>query len=121
VINPWLSDGRNTFRSIGEIVATTTSPEMSDREKALALYYREVAQRFHAHSADGETSDVVKVFNVYGYTTCGHDSMCMAALWRRAGLEVRPSRQAHASPSLPRRRLARAGRGPSSPAFRTSL
>jgi hypothetical protein len=93
VINPWLSNGRNAFRSIGEIVETTVSPDMSDREKAIALYYREVGQRFHAHSPDGETSDVVKVFNIYGYTTCGHDSMCMAALWRCAGLQVRPSRQ----------------------------
>ncbi len=93
VIDPWLSNGRNTFRSIGEIVATTVSPEMSDWEKAIALYYREVNQRFHAHSPDGETSDVVKVYNIYGYTTCGHDSACMAALWHQAGLRVRPSRQ----------------------------
>lgn len=92
-INPWLSNGRNCFRSLAEIVATALRPGMSEAEKAIALYYQQVNQRFHAHSGDAECSDPVKVYNVYGFTTCGHDSTCMAALWRQAGLPVRPSRQ----------------------------
>src|SRR5512143_3006569 len=54
VVNPWLSNGRNTFRDLDEIVATTCTPGMSGREKALALYYREVVQRFHCHTGDAE-------------------------------------------------------------------
>jgi len=93
LVNPWLSNGRNQFRTIREIVEGAISPGMSDGEKAIALYYREVTQRFHAHAGDAECSDPVKVFNIYGYTTCGHDSTCLAGLWRRAGLETRPARQ----------------------------
>src|SRR5262245_12711641 len=35
VINPWLSNGRNDFRSIPEIVARVVKPGMTDREKAI--------------------------------------------------------------------------------------
>jgi hypothetical protein len=34
----------------------------------------------------------VKVFNVYGYNTCGNDSICLATLWREAGLKAAPAR-----------------------------
>ena len=34
----------------------------------------------------------MKVFNVYGYNTCGNDSICLAGLWRKAGLKVAPAR-----------------------------
>src|SRR5262245_50734620 len=37
VVSPWLSNGRNNFRSINEIVAAAVTPEMSDAEKARAL------------------------------------------------------------------------------------
>ena len=93
VANPWLSNGRNRFRNIKELVDGAIEPEMSDREKAIALYYLEVNQRFHCHSGDDESSDPVKAFNIYGYTTCGHDSICMAGLWSRAGMDRRPARQ----------------------------
>jgi hypothetical protein len=92
VVNPWLSNGRNGFRSIKEIVDGAVHPGMSDREKAIALYYLEVNQRFHAHTGDDECSDPVKVFNIYGFTTCGHDAICLAGLWRQAGLGTRPAR-----------------------------
>ena len=92
VIDPWLSNGSNNFRDIEEIVAGAIEPEMTDREKAIALYYLEVNHRFHAHTGDDEGKDPVKVFNVYGFTTCGHDSICLAGLWRSAGLKRRPAR-----------------------------
>src|SRR5580704_18137575 len=38
VINPWLSNGRNDFRTVPEIVARAVKPGMTDREKALALW-----------------------------------------------------------------------------------
>jgi hypothetical protein len=92
VINPWLSSGKNDFRDIEEIVAGAIDPEMTDREKAIALYYLEMNHRFHAHTGDDEGKDPVKVFNLYGFTTCGHDSICLAGLWRSAGLQRRPAR-----------------------------
>jgi acetyl esterase/lipase len=92
VVNPWLSNGRNDFRTLGEIVAGALRPGMTDREKAIALWRLQTTHRFHATTGDAECNDPVKVFNVYGYTTCGDDSVCLAGLWRTAGLKVRPAR-----------------------------
>jgi hypothetical protein len=92
VINPWLSNGRNDFRSLREIVAQAVRPGMTDRERTIALWRLQTTHRFHASSGDNEVNDPVKVFNVYGYTTCGNDSICLAGLWRAAGLTVRPAR-----------------------------
>jgi acetyl esterase/lipase len=92
VVNPWLSNGRNEFRSLKEMVAGALRPGMTDREKALALWQLQTTHRFHATTGDQEANDPVKVFNVYGYTTCGDDSICLAGLWRTAGFKVRPAR-----------------------------
>jgi hypothetical protein len=92
VINPWLSNGRNEYRSLKEIVAGALRPGMTDREKAIALWRLQTVHRFHASTNDAEVNDPVKVFNVYGYTTCGDDSVCLAGLWRTAGFQVRPAR-----------------------------
>ena len=32
------------------------------------------------------------MFNVYGHNTCGNDSICLAGLWKTAGLKVAPAR-----------------------------
>jgi hypothetical protein len=92
VINPWLSNGRNDFRNLKEMVAGALRPGMTDREKAIALWQLQTTHRFHATTNDAEANDPVKVFNVYGYTTCGDDSICLAGLWRTAGFRVRPAR-----------------------------
>ena len=52
VVNPWLSNGRNGFRTVKEIVDGVVRPDMTDREKAIVLYYLEVGHRFHAHPGD---------------------------------------------------------------------
>ena len=65
---------------------------MTDREKARALWWQEVQHRFHFEGDNDELLDPVKVFNVYGYNTCGNDSICLAGLWRKAGLKVAPAR-----------------------------
>ena len=41
---------------------------------------------------NNELGDPVKVFNVYGYNTCGNDSISLATLWRKAGLQAAPAR-----------------------------
>src|SRR5437667_4252775 len=40
VVNPWLSNGRNDFRTIDGIVASAVQPGMTDREKAFALWFQ---------------------------------------------------------------------------------
>jgi hypothetical protein len=92
VIDPWLSNGRNDFRTLQEMAAGALRPGMTDREKALALWQFQTTHRFHATTGDPEVNDPVKALNVYGYTTCGDDSICLAGLWKTAGFKVRPAR-----------------------------
>jgi hypothetical protein len=92
VINPWLANGRNGFRTLDEIVASAVKPGMTDREKAHALWFQEIRHRYHWVGDNDELGDPVKVFNVYGHNTCGNDSICLAGLWKRAGLKVTPAR-----------------------------
>jgi hypothetical protein len=92
VVNPWLSSGRNSFRTLGEIVSSAIDPGMTDREKAFALWFQEIRHRYHWAGDNNELGDPVKVFNVYGHNTCGNDSICLAGLWKKAGLKVTPAR-----------------------------
>jgi hypothetical protein len=92
VINPWLANGRNSFRTLDEIVASAVKPGMTDREKAHALWFQEIRHRYHWGGDNNELGDPVKVFNTYGHNTCGNDSICLAGLWKRAGLKVAPAR-----------------------------
>jgi hypothetical protein len=92
VINPWLSNGRNCFRTLGEIVSAAVEPGMTDREKAYALWFQEICHRYHWAGDNSELGDPVKVFNIYGHNTCGNDSICLAGLWHQAGLKVTPAR-----------------------------
>ena len=93
LLDPWLSNGRNDFRTVKEIVSGAVKPGMTDRERALAIWRRQTTHRFHASAGDAaEMHDPVKVFNVYGYTTCGDDAVCLAGLWHAAGFPVSPGR-----------------------------
>jgi hypothetical protein len=88
VINPWLSNGRNDYRNMKEIVGRAVTPDMTEKEKALALWFQEVQLRFHQGGADGtELGDPIKVINCYGFNTCGNDSICLAGLWHTAGIK----------------------------------
>ena len=92
VVNPWLSNGRNNFRNVEEIVASAVTPGMTEAEKAFALWFQEIQYRHHSPGDNNELGDPVKVFNVYGYNTCGNDSICLATLWHKAGLKAAPAR-----------------------------
>jgi len=92
VMDPWLFNGRNNLRTIEEIVSAVVEPGMSEREKAIALWWFETTHRFHYPERDMEVKNPVKVHNIYGYNTCGDDSQCLAGLWHAAGLRVRPAR-----------------------------
>ncbi len=92
LINPWLSNGRNNFRNVAEIVTSAVVPGMTDAERAFALWFQEIRYRHHSGGDNDELLDPVKVFNVYGYNTCGNDSISLATLWRAAGLKAAPAR-----------------------------
>src|SRR5436309_1394040 len=47
VVDPWLSNGRNNFRTIKQMVAAAVTPGMSDGEKARALWYQQIRHRYH--------------------------------------------------------------------------
>lgn len=92
VVNPWLSNGKNDFRNIDEIVTRALEPGMTDKEKATALWWQEIQNRFHYEGDNTELTSPVKLFNVYGHNTCGNDSICLAGQWKKAGLKVAPAR-----------------------------
>jgi hypothetical protein len=92
VIDPWLSNGRDDCRSFDDLVARAIHPGMTDSEKARALWWQEVQHRFHREGDNNELMDPLKVFNIYGHNTCGNDSICLAGLWKKAGLRVAPAR-----------------------------
>ncbi len=92
VVDPWLAVGQNDFRSLDRIVARAVEEAMTAGEKARALWWQEIGHRFHWEGDNEELLDPVKVFNVYGYNTCGNDSICLAGQWRQAGFKVAPAR-----------------------------
>ena len=57
VVDPWLSDGRNNFRNIKEIVASVVTPGMSDGEKARALWYQQIRHRYHLAGGGTDLGD----------------------------------------------------------------
>jgi hypothetical protein len=93
VVNPWLSNGQNSFRTFEEFVTSAVTPGMSDAERAMAVWHQRIKYRYHFGSADAsEEADVVRNMYIYGYNTCGHDSMMMAELWKQVGLKASPAR-----------------------------
>ena len=93
VVNPWLSNGRNDFRNVAEIVQSAITPDMTDAEKAFAIWFQEIQHRHHSGGDNNELGDPVKVFNVYGFNTCGNDSICLGTLWKQAGFRTAPARR----------------------------
>ena len=92
VVNPWLVSGDRDLRSVSAVVARAIEPGMSDQEKAMALWWQQVQLRFHYPGDNRELLSPVKTLNIYGHNTCGNDSICMAGLWKAAGLKVAPAR-----------------------------
>jgi len=92
LVNPWLSNGRNNFRTLDEIVASAITPGMSDKEKAIALWLQHVSRRFHRGGYGGDLSDPVLVLNVYGHNVCGQDAQLMSLYWQKVGLKSAPVR-----------------------------
>jgi hypothetical protein len=91
VINPWLSNGQNNFRTMKEIVESAVKPGMTDAEKAFAVWWQDCRHHYHGECDGVDGSDPVRIYNVYGCYQCGSNATELAALWREAGLEVAPS------------------------------
>jgi hypothetical protein len=92
VVDPWLSYGRNNFRDIKEIVASAVTPGMTDAEKARAIWYQQIRQRYHSSAGGEDLGDPVKVFNTYGLNPCGKDAMMIGGLMKQVGLKAAPVR-----------------------------
>jgi hypothetical protein len=57
VVNPWLANGRNSFRTLDEIVSSAIHADMTDREKAFALWFQQIRYRYHAAGDNAELGD----------------------------------------------------------------
>ena len=47
VINPWLSNGHNDFRTVKEILDSAIKPGMTDAEKATAVWWQDCRHHYH--------------------------------------------------------------------------
>jgi hypothetical protein len=90
VVNPWIIvNGKRDWRSLDHILDGVLQDEMSDREKARAIWEFARTHRYHFTCADDEVKDTVKMLNVYGYTLCWDEAYTLSNLWQAAGLKVR--------------------------------
>jgi hypothetical protein len=56
VVSPWLSNGRNGFRSVEEIVSSAVAAGMTDAEKAFALWFQQIRHRHHSPAKCGSST-----------------------------------------------------------------
>lgn len=90
IVNPWIIvNGKRNWRSIDHIQREIIHPDMSDAEKAIAIYDFARAHRYHYTCADDEVKDTVKMLNGYGYTLCWDEAYTVSNLWQAAGLSIR--------------------------------
>lgn len=84
-------NGKRRWFSVDEMMQEIVKPEMTDREKALAIWQFLVANRYHDQPAhnDIELHDPVRYLNVYGYGFCDDSATNLMVLAEQAGLEAR--------------------------------
>jgi len=90
VVNPWLVSGGNDLRSVKAIVARAIGPGMTDKEKAMALWWQQIQHRFHYQGDKQRPVEPREGAQHLWHNTCGNDSICLAGLWKTAGLKGRP-------------------------------
>jgi len=73
------------------ILKSILKKEMSDEEKAIAIWKFLVDWRYHYYPAEGgqEIHDPVKFINVYGYGFCDDSAANFSVLCRQAGVKAR--------------------------------
>ena len=92
VMNPRVVvNGKRKWFTIDEMMAEIVTPEMTDREKALAIWQFLVDNRYHDQPAhnDIELHDPVRYLNVYGYGFCDDSATNLMVLAEQAGLKGR--------------------------------
>ncbi len=90
VVNPWvLVNGRRDWRSVDHILSGILEPEMTEAQKARAIWEFARRRRYHSTPGTDEVKDTVKMLNVYGYTLCWDAAYTMSNLWQQAGLKIR--------------------------------
>ena len=99
LVNPWLSNGRNNFRTLDEIVASAITPGMSDKEKAMALWFQHVSRRFHRGGYGGNLGDPVLVFNMLRTQRLRDRTPRSGPLLAEGGIEERPGPAGDRTPS----------------------
>jgi hypothetical protein len=92
VVNAQLTvNGKKRWFTTGDILKEVLDAEMTDREKAIALWSFLKDNRYHDQPAhnDIETHDPVRYLNVYGYGFCDDSATNFMALAEAAGLNAR--------------------------------
>ena len=89
-----LAPGEPDMTSIEDIVASVTTPDMTDEKKCLEIYRFVHKHRFWYPSAAGlqngrAVDDPVLQANCYATLICQQDSAITSALWAAAGYDVR--------------------------------
>ncbi|NLX99126.1 MAG: hypothetical protein GXY83_23555 [Rhodopirellula sp.] len=82
-------NGKRRWWSLQDILAEATRGYTDPADRARAIWEFHRRQRFHATTWDAESSDAVKVLNVYGYTLCGNEAQIVNDYWKAAGLTTR--------------------------------
>jgi hypothetical protein len=93
VANPKvIVNGKRNWDTVDNILNEILDDTMSNKEKALAIWYFVKEHFYHALPPEDWTEEVhnpVKFLNVYGYGFCGDVAFVTMALWERAGLPSR--------------------------------
>ncbi len=99
VRSAWLTVNGRDWYDIDTLLASITTPDMTDREKAFAVYELFKTSFYHYNVAECRldetgrlTSDVldpVKMFNIYENNGCSLHAINLATLWQRLGLKAR--------------------------------
>lgn len=92
VVNPKITIGGKDWSSIGAILAHIISPEMSDEEKARAIWEFARTERYHwwtPTQQSFEDTDPVKLFTAYGYGFCTDVALAMSAMLNATGIPSR--------------------------------
>lgn len=84
-------NGMSDWFDLPSLLASVLAPEMSDREKAFALWKFVVASRQHGRPAHPSTElhEPVRFLNVYGSGFCDDAAAALAGLAHAAGLPAR--------------------------------
>jgi hypothetical protein len=83
--------GDPDLSSIASILASITNKQMSDEQRAIAIWRFLVDWRYHDYPAEdrGEVHDPVKLVNVYGYGFCDDSAAAFCRLASEAGIRAR--------------------------------